>query len=64
MVEIDAIGFKIRTSTFTIYVLSLFFATATAIVLIAELLTNQVSNASQNAEDYNAHEKLFHLCLQ
>ena len=46
------------------HVLCLSFATATAIVLIAELLTNQVPGAGKNAENYNSHEKLFHLYLQ
>jgi hypothetical protein len=58
------VGLKIRKSAYTIYVLCLFLATATTIVLITELLTNKVSNASQNAENYNSHEKLFHLYLQ
>jgi len=44
------------------YVLSLFFATAT--VLIAKLFISKVSNASKNADNYNSHEKLFHLYLQ
>jgi hypothetical protein len=47
----------------SVYVLSLFFATATTIVLITKLLASQVSNASQNADNYNSHEKLFHLYL-
>jgi hypothetical protein len=46
------------------YVLSLFFGTATAIVLIAKLLTSKVSNTSQNGENYNSDEKLLHLYLQ
>ena len=60
----DVVGYKIRKTTYTIYVLSLFFATATTIVLIAKLLTNKVSNTSQNAHNYNSYEKLFHLSLQ
>jgi hypothetical protein len=45
-------------------VLSLFFATAATIVLIAKLLTSKVSNSGQNTDNYNSHEKLFHLYLQ
>jgi hypothetical protein len=44
--------------------LSLFFATATTVVLIAKLLTSKVSNGGQNADNYYSHEKLFHLYLQ
>ncbi len=63
MVGTDIVSLKIRKSTYTIYVLSLFFATTTTIVLIAKLLTKKVSKANQSADNYNSHDKLFHLYL-
>jgi len=42
--------------------LGLFFTRA--IVFFTKLITNKISNAAQNAENYSPFEKLFHFYLQ